>query len=75
MAVEKLFSRKFRKIKIALGCPTSDVLNFLDILHPSNFGCFARNWTFSTPTGDCTQVHRRMKTIPAPALVREKQVV
>jgi hypothetical protein len=28
----------------------NDVLDFLDILHPSNFGCLGGNWTFSTPT-------------------------
>jgi hypothetical protein len=47
-------SREIRKNKIALGCPTNNFLNFLDILYPPNFGCLGGNWTFSTDTGDYT---------------------
>jgi len=51
VAVEKLLRPKFAKNKTALGRPTNDLLNFLDILYPLNFGCLGGTWTFSTATG------------------------
>ncbi len=34
--------RKWLK-NFALGCPTNDVLDLLDILHPPNFACLGGN--------------------------------
>jgi hypothetical protein len=50
VGVEKLPSPEIRKNKIALGCPTNDVLDFLDILYPPNFARLGGNWSFSTAT-------------------------
>jgi len=58
VTVEKLLRQKFEKNKIALGCPTNDFSNFLDILYPPIFGCLGRNWSFSTATGYYVNQHR-----------------
>jgi hypothetical protein len=41
-------TRKWSK-NFALGCPTNDVLVFLDILYPPNFACFGKNGVFQQP--------------------------
>ena len=49
MGVEKLPSPEIRKNKIALGCPTNDVLDFLDILYPPNFARWEETGVFQQP--------------------------
>jgi hypothetical protein len=39
-----------RRKKIALGCPTNDVLGFCIHFHLLIFGCFGGKWSFSTAT-------------------------
>jgi hypothetical protein len=49
VAVEKVLRAKLAKNKIALGCSTNDVLNFLGILYPPIFGCLEETGLFQQP--------------------------
>ena len=78
---------EIRANKIALGCPTNDFFNFLDILYPPNFGCLGGNWSFSTATGVSTQnpINERYRDIttaiycarlvPAPKAVKVRSLL
>jgi hypothetical protein len=51
VAVEKLFSTKFAKIKLRQEALQSIFSGRLDIFYPPNFGCWGRKASFSTATG------------------------
>jgi hypothetical protein len=55
VAVEKLFSTKFAKIKLRQEALQSIFSGRLDIFYPPNFGCLGRKVSFSTATGVYTQ--------------------
>ena len=55
MAVEKLLSAKFAKIKLRQEAPQSIFSGWVDTFYPPIFGCLRRKGSFSTPTGDYTQ--------------------
>jgi hypothetical protein len=49
VAVEKLFSTKFAKIKLRQEALQSIFSGRLDIFYPPNFGCFEKNGLFQQP--------------------------
>ena len=49
MAVEKLLSVKFAKIKLRQDALQTIFSIFLDIFYPSNFRCFEENGLFQHP--------------------------
>ena len=49
MAVEKLLSVKFAKIKLRQEALQTTFSIFLDIFYPPNFGCFGENGVFQQP--------------------------
>ncbi len=50
LVLKNSIARKWSE-NFASGCPTNDVLVFLDIFYPPNFRCF-EEWSFSAATPD-----------------------
>jgi hypothetical protein len=55
VAVEKLLSAKFAKIKSRQDALQTIFSSRLDIFYPPNFGCLGLKASFSTATGDYAQ--------------------
>ncbi len=62
MAVEKLLSVKFAKIKLRQDALQTIFSIFLDIFYPPNFRCFEENGLFQHPQAITVRRERRWTT-------------
>jgi hypothetical protein len=65
VAVEKLFSTKFAKIKLR------QEIDFIGLPRPPNFGCWGRKASFSTPTPDYSNYRSTGPPLPCREQVRQ----